>query len=39
MIVWGCITWQEVENAADIDDGINGNLYLQISMDELLNTL
>ena len=39
VMVWGCITWQGVGHAAKIDGRMDGDLYLQILKDELLNTL
>ena len=39
VMVWGCMTWQGVGYAARIDGRMDGDLYLQILKDELLNTL
>ena len=39
VMVWGCMTWQGVGYAAKIDGRMDGDLYLQILKDELLNTL
>ena len=37
--MWGCMTWQEVGYATKIDGRMDGDLYLQILKDELLETL
>ena len=39
VMVWGCMTWQGTGYAAKIDGRMDGDLYLQILKDELLNTL
>jgi len=39
VMVWGCMTWQGVGYAAKIDGRMDGDLYLQILKDDLLNTL
>ena len=39
VMVWGCMTWEGVGYAAKIDGGMDGDLYLQILKDELLNSL
>ena len=39
MMIWGCITWHRVGYVVKIDGRIDGNLYLQILKDELLNTI
>ena len=38
-MMWGCMTWQRVGYAAKIDGRMDGDLYLQILKDELLNTV
>ena len=38
-MVWGCMTWEGVGYAAKIDGRMDGDLYLQILKDELLNSL
>jgi transposase len=38
-MVWECMTWQGVGYAAKIYGRMDGNLYLQILKDELLNSL
>ena len=37
--MWSCMTWQGVEYASKIDGRMDGDLYLQILKDELLETL
>src|ERR1700761_8075776 len=39
IMIWGCMTWEGVGYAANIDGRINSDLYLQILKDELLNSL
>ena len=39
VMIWGCMTWEGVGYAAKIDGRMDGDLYLQILKDELLNTL
>lgn len=39
VMAWRCMPWQEVGYAAKIDDRMDGDLYLQILKDNLLNTL
>ena len=39
MMIWGCMTWHGVGYAAKIDGRMDGDLYLQILKDELLNTI
>jgi transposase len=39
LMMWGCMTWQGVGYAAKIDGRMDGDLYLQILKDDLLNTL
>ena len=39
VIMWGCMTWQGVGYATKIDGRMDGDLYLQILKDELLETL
>ena len=39
MMMWGCMTWQEVGFATMIDGRMDGDLYLQILKDELHQTL
>ena len=34
-MVWGCMTWEGVGYAANIDCRMDGDLYLQILKDEL----
>ena len=36
---WGCMTWQVVGYASNIDGRMDGDLYLQILKDELLEIL
>ena len=38
-MMWGCMTWDGVGDAAKIDGRMDGDLYLQILKDELLNSL
>ena len=38
-MIWECMTWEGVGYAAKIDGRMDGDLYLQILKDELLNTL
>ena len=37
--MWDCMTWQGVGYATKIDGRMDGDLYLQILKDELLNSL
>jgi hypothetical protein len=39
VIVWGCMAWQGVRYAPNIDGKMDGYLFLQSLKDELLNTL
>jgi hypothetical protein len=39
VMIWACMAWQGVGYATNIDGTINGYLFLQSLMDELLNTL
>ena len=39
LMMWGCMTWQGVGYATKIDGRMDGDLYLQILKDELLNSL
>ena len=39
LMMWGCMTWQRVGYATKIDGRMDGNLYLQILKNELLNSL
>ena len=39
LMMWGCMTWQGVDYATKIDGRMDGDLYLQILKDELLNSL
>ena len=39
VMMWGCMTWEGVGYAAKIDGRMDGDLYLQILKDELLNSL
>ena len=39
VMIWGCMTWQGVGYATKIDGRMDGDLYLQILKDELLETL
>ena len=39
LMMWGCMTWQGVGYASKIDGRMDGDLYLQILKDELLETL
>ena len=38
-MIWGYMTWEGVGYAAKIDGRMDGDFYLQILKDELLNTL
>ena len=38
VMIWGCMTWEGVGNAAKIDGRMDGDLYLQILKDDLLDT-
>ena len=38
-MMWGCMTWQRVGYATKIGDRMDGDFYLQILKDELLNSL
>src|SRR3981189_2361706 len=38
-MVWGCMTWEGVGDAAKIDGRMDGDLYLQILKDELQNSI
>jgi hypothetical protein len=37
--MWGCMAWKEVGYSAKIDSRMDGDLYLQILKDKLLNSL
>ena len=39
IMIWRCMTWEEVGDAAKIDGRMDSDLYLQILKDDLLNTL
>ena len=39
VMIWGCMTWHGVGYAAKIDGRMDGDLYLQILKDKLLNTI
>ena len=39
VMIWGCMTWKGVGYATKIDGRMDGDLYLQILKDELLNSL
>ena len=39
LMMWGCMTWQGVGYTAKIDGRMDGDLYLQIMKDDLLNTM
>ena len=39
VMIWGCMTWHGVGYAVKIDGMMDGDLYLQILKDELLNTI
>jgi hypothetical protein len=39
IMIWGCMTWEGIGYATKIDGKMDGDLYLQILKDELLNTL
>ena len=39
LMMWGCMTWQGVGYATKIDSRMDGDLYLHILKDELLNSL
>jgi len=39
VMVWGCMTWEGVGDAAKIDGRMDGDLYLQILKDELQNSI
>ena len=39
IMIWGCMTWEGIGYATKIDGRMDGDLYLQILKDELLNTL
>ena len=39
IMIWGCMTWEEVGFATNIDGRMDSNLYLQILKNELLNSL
>ena len=39
VMIWGCMTWHGVGYAVKIDGRMDGDLYLQILKDELLNTI
>ena len=39
VMIWSCMTWHEVGYATKIDGRMDGDLYLQILKDELLNTI
>ena len=39
VMMWGCMSWQGVGYATKIDGRMDGDLYLQILKDELLETL
>ena len=39
LMMWGCMTWQGVGYTSKIDGRMDGDLYLQILKDELLETL
>ena len=39
VMMWGCMIWQWVGYATKIDGRMDGDLYLQILKDELLETL
>ena len=39
VMMWGCLTWEEVGYAAKIDGRMGGDLYLQTLKDKLLDTL
>ena len=38
-MIWGCMIWHRVGHAAKIDGRMDGDLYLQILKDEILNTI
>ena len=38
-MVWGCMTWQGVRHATNIDGKMDGYMYLQNLRDELMNIL
>jgi len=39
LMMWGCMTWQGVGHTTKIDGRMDGDLYLQILKDALLNSL
>jgi hypothetical protein len=39
IMIWGYMTWEGVGYAAKIDGRMDGDFYLQILKDELLNIL
>ena len=39
VMMWGCMTWKGIGYATKIDGRMDGDLYLQILKDELLETL
>ena len=39
VMIWRCMTWEGVGYAAKIDGRMDGDLYLQILKDKLLNTV